>query len=293
MRLTPASRVGLQALGLLSLLVAPLAAQSLFIAEHKGKQMPVVRVWQSSAFVEVNGKQVVATGNRFGLLKVEEYLPYFVSVRDLEVSSHSLDLNNSAMNFELKLRTWLETPHWLKDVFIVLEFDTAAVGKQLFFYEVGELEPRKPKLLSLTARLISKLGESNYKMHIFTQSREVLHSGIDFMQREAALDRMIKARIATVKDAQPKIFVGLDPEYPKELLNTKTSGQVIVSLRIGTNGGVYDPVVKSASAPAFGEAALAAVRLWRFMPRVKEGLTVETLADVPIDFAPPEVTAKK
>ena len=58
-------------------------------------------------------------------------------------------------------------------------------------------------------------------------------------------------------------------------------------MRIGSNGDLLDPVIKSASQPAFGEAALRAVKLWRFLPRVKNGYPVETVADVPIVFTLP------
>jgi TonB family protein len=50
---------------------------------------------------------------------------------------------------------------------------------------------------------------------------------------------------------------------------------------------VIDPVVKSASDPAFGEAALGAVKLWRFLPRVKDDYPPETRADVPVVFSQP------
>ena len=292
MNLPPASRA-LQALALLMLTVAPLAAQNILITEHKGKARPVIRANDSRAIVEFEGKQVVADGHRFALHKVEEYSPFFISVRDMEVSTHYLELNGSAINHEFWLRTWLETPYWLKDVFMALELDTDSAGKLIFLYEVGNLEPRKAKLMSLVVPLSSKLGEGKYQVHLFSQGMEVLHSQLDPMHREAVLDRMTKTRIASVKDAAPKLFVGPQPEYPKRLLKAKTSGQVIVSVRIGANGRVYDPVVKCASAPAFGESALTAVRLWRFLPQVKNGRPVETLADVPMDFTPPEDSAKK
>jgi TonB family protein len=243
--------------------------------------------------VVFEGKQVIADGRRFALHKVDEYSPLFISVRELEVSTHYLDVNASAMNHEFRLRARLESPYWVKDVFIVLELDTDSAGKVLFLYEVGDLEPRQSKLLSLVVPLSSGLGEGKYQVHLFSEGMEVLQSMIEPGHREAVLDRMTKKRIASVKDAEPKLYVGPQPEYPKALMKAKTSGQVVVSLRVGANGRVYDPVVKSATDPAFGEAALAAVRLWRFLPQVKNGRPVEAKVNVPLNFAPPEAAAKK
>jgi TonB family protein len=49
--------------------------------------------------------------------------------------------------------------------------------------------------------------------------------------------------------------------------------------------------VKSATDPAFGEAALRAVRIWRFLPKVKDDNPVETKVDIPIVFARPKPVA--
>ena len=64
-------------------------------------------------------------------------------------------------------------------------------------------------------------------------------------------------------------------------------GKAVVTVRITPQGTVRDPVVESASDPAFGEAALAAVRQWRFIPRVEDGRAVEARVNMPFVFAPP------
>jgi outer membrane biosynthesis protein TonB len=35
-----------------------------------------------------------------------------------------------------------------------------------------------------------------------------------------------------------------------------------------------------------GESALAAIRQWRFLPRIKNGHAIETVAVIPIEFTP-------
>ena len=243
--------------------------------------------------MEVDGKQVAAEGRRFALYKVEEYLPVFISVRDIDVGSSYMEMDGAAINHEFKLRAKLETPYNLDNVFIVLELDTASAGKVIFMTEVGQLKPRDVKYLSLRVPMQSAMGSGQYLIHLFSNGSEVLNTNIDPMYRETVVDRMTEKRIASVKDAAPKLFFGPTPDYPTTLWKSKTSGKVVVSMRIGANGRVYDPAVKSASDPAFGEAALTAVRLWRFLPRVKDGHAIETVASMPLDFTPPPEPVKK
>ena len=280
-------RAGLCGLGLLLALAAPLGAQNLLLTEYKGKWLPVVNAHEGRPFVAVDGSQVLAAGRHFALKKVDEYLPVFVSVRSLEVGTHYLNLNGSELNHDFNMSARLESPYWVDDVFIVLELDTESAGKVLFLQQVGNLEPRKAKRISVSVPLQSGLGSGHYQMHLFSQGMEVLHSNINPLHREAVLDRMTRKRIESVKQAAPKLFTGPQPEYPAALLKAKTSGRAVISVRIGANGRLYDEAVKSATDPAFGEAALEAVRMWRFLPQVKDGRPVETFADVPIEFTPP------
>jgi TonB family protein len=287
MNLPPVVRVALLTVALLSGFAAPLTAQNVLITEFKGKYLPVVRARDSRPYVEFEGKQVAADGLRYALHKVDEYLPVFISVRDMEVSTSAVDWDGSEINHEFHLRAKLETPYWLDDVFIVLELDTDSAGKVLFLHEVGELKPRDFKWIALRVPMKSALGSGHYQVHLFSKGVEVLHSNLDAMYCDSVVDHMTETRIAAIKDAQPKFFFGPQPEYPAALLKAKTAGKVLVSIRIGANGRVYDPAVKNASDPAFGAAALAAVRLWRFLPLVKNGRAVEAHVTMPLDFTPP------
>ena len=135
--------------------------------------------------------------------------------------------------------------------------------------------------------MTSAIGSSRYTFHVFSGGAEVLQSQIPFGERYAALNKMVAARIKGVQEAAPKLFMGLGPEYPAALMKQNIKGRAVISVRVGPNGDVFDPVIKSATDPAFGDAALAAVKLWRFLPRVRNGYPVEAMVDVPVVFAPP------
>lgn len=287
MEFVSVSRAAWKIVLLIAVIVGPLSAQNLLLTEYKGKLLPVVRARDSRPFVKVDGKLVAAEGYRFALHKVDEYWPVYISVHDLEVSTSYLNMSGSEINHEFRLRARLESPYALEDVFIVLELDTESAGKVIFLTEVGNMVPRDPKYLALRVPMSSGLGEGHYFIHLFSKGAEVLHSQLDPAYRDAVLDAMTRKRIESVKDAGPALLMGPQPEYPAVLFKKKVSGEVSVSLRIGANGRVYDPKIEKASDPAFGDAALTAVRLWRFLPKVKGGRPVETVATFPIMFTPP------
>jgi len=292
MEFVSVSRAAWKIVLLIAVIVGPLSAQNLLLTEYKGKLLPVVRARDSRPFVNVEGKLMAAEGRRFALHKVDEYWPVYIAVRDMDVSTSYLDMSGSEINHEFRLRARLETPYVLEDVFIVLELDTESAGKILFLTEVGNMAPREPKHLALRVPMSSGLGAGHYFIHLFSKGAEVLHSQLDPAYRDAVLDAMTRKRIESIKDSGPTLLMGPQPEYPAALFKNKVSGEVKISLRIGSNGRVYDPKIETASDPAFGDAALTAVRLWRFLPKVKGGRPMETVATLPLTFMPPEEKKK-
>ena len=272
------------------LALAPtLSAQNILYAEYAGKLVPVRGAHGTQAVIEANGGRVTVDARQFSLQPFDEYLPAFVAVRDLVVTSHALRVyvsGNRDYAFEFGASFESSTP--LTNVFVVLDI-TGKSGHAIFLQEVGALEPRKPKRIKFNTPLPGELGTVPYQLHLFANGLELLHSKQPPALRDAALDRMVAKRIANVRDAGPKLFLAPPPEYPPALVAAKTTGTAHLRLRIRPNGAVLDPVVVDATDPAFGAAAVAAVRLWRFLPRVVDGVPVATEAELPFGFEPPEM----
>jgi len=287
---TPRLRVTFWVATLLFSPTTPLAAQSVLLGEYEGKAYPVKLARDRLPFVEVGGKTVGANPKRLGLAKVDEYLPVFISIRGLKVNSFHLNTGGSQINNEFHFQARFETAYKLSNVFLVLELNHDKEGKQLFLQEVGDLDPRETKSLRIIVPLQFSVGKGHFKIHLFSNGAEVLHSEMPEEYREKAVDRMIAKRIATLQSAEPAPFVGPAPEYPASLAKAKTKGQAVITLQIGPNGRVHDPAVKSATDPAFGIAALEAVKQWRFFPRVGQGHAVESQIEMPFDFSPPSQT---
>jgi len=277
----------LLALGCLT--ARPLGAQNLLYTEHEG-QMHLVRGARGiQPLMKINDKLVAGFGRKFILQKTDAYLPLTIFLHDMDVHSSGLNINHSdTVNHSFRFRAMFDSPFELPNVFLVLELDTRKDGKRIFLQEVGNLAPHESRLVEVGIPLAEAIGPTHYHIHVFSDGEELLHSEMSAEYRDRVLDELTAQRVATVRNGGPKLFVNAVPEYPEALKKAHIAGQAIIALRIGTDGRVHDPAVKSASDPAFGQAALASMRLSRFLPRMQDGHAVEATVEVPVEFAAPE-----
>lgn len=270
------------------LLAGICAAQTIVVTEHRKQGYQVIGARGMRPYIEVDGKRILADGAKFGLRKVPEFLPAFVSVRGLKVHSQSLVMSDGGNNInnEFHFNAQFESPYALDDVFLVLELTLADSGPSFFLYEVGNLRANRQHPVSVVARSGYPLGSGHFQFHLYSAGLEVLHSEQPFAMREQMLDGLIARRIKDRPDGPPTVFFGPTPDYPAKLGKSKISGEVKLQVRIRPTGAVIDATIVSATEPAMGEAALTAVRQWRFLPRIKNGKPVETVAVIPIAFTP-------
>lgn len=278
----------------LALAVVPaVSGQSILLALYKDKLEVVRGASGSRPLVEVKGKRVTASGDRFALRPVDNFLPAFISVRYVNVRTSALQVvgTGGTINHQFELRAQFSSDLALPNVYLVLELEFENGTKSLFLHEIGDLKPRVPRQLSLTVPMSFDLGSGHYRLHLFTEGMEVLHTEIPFAAREAALDRLVNRHNAGRVDAAPELFIGTPPEYPRAMEKKRLKGHVRIRTRILPNGAVVDPAVIETTDPAFGESALAAVRLWRFLPRMKQGHAVAATVDLPVEFSPTDAKA--
>lgn len=77
------------------------------------------------------------------------------------------------------------------------------------------------------------------------------------------------ARGSGAKPPPPVRVYGVSPTYPPTARSTGVEGSVAVTILVAANGTVADArVSQSSSSPLLDQAALDAVRLWRFIPQV-------------------------
>ena len=73
------------------------------------------------------------------------------------------------------------------------------------------------------------------------------------------------------------------PEYPAIAMQARVSGMVIIEARIGPDGAVEDAQVLR-SIPLLDQAALDAVRQWRFTPTLLNGVPTAVIMTVTVNF---------
>jgi TonB family protein len=271
--------------------VLPAAGQIQLFAEYQGKMRRVTRVDGDIAKVVVDDRLVPVAQKRFALLKVKRFAPYLVKVRNLEIGTSALltigmekDLNN-----EIGIRGELESAYSFENVFIVVDLESENLGRSLLVREVGSLKPRVPQSLACQLGLTDKLGAFRYSFHVFAEGVEVLNSTLPAAVVSQALNEMVAEKIQGIDNAPPRPFISPPPRYPESLLKARVVGSVVVAFDVAPTGEVLDPVVTKATAPAFGDAVLEAIREWRLLPKVENGRPVGTKVTLPFSFAPPDL----
>ncbi len=81
---------------------------------------------------------------------------------------------------------------------------------------------------------------------------------------------------ATPADGGAIPIIRIEPEYPEHALRRGIEGRVLIEFSISRSGAVENPrIIASEPDSIFDEAALKAIRRWRYSPRVENGVTVE------------------
>jgi TonB family protein len=87
-------------------------------------------------------------------------------------------------------------------------------------------------------------------------------------------------------DRTPRAIVQPMPQFPPALLGQVGEGWAKLEFLVDTEGRVRVPVVLEESAPAFGDAALAAVAAWRFGTPRENGQPVVAMTQWEFRFRP-------
>jgi protein TonB len=105
---------------------------------------------------------------------------------------------------------------------------------------------------------------------------------------EAAGTNETGARSAVAPDvAGGSLLHRVEPEYPEEARQQRIQGAVVLEVRIGRDGSIQDVKLISGQ-PSLANAAIAAVKQWRFKPRMVQEQPVEMQTRITLNFRLPE-----
>jgi TonB family protein len=100
----------------------------------------------------------------------------------------------------------------------------------------------------------------------------------------------LKPGVYSVKDVdvRPVSTHEVEPDYPPDLEPILT-GKAIVAYTVRTDGKVADAAVVEADDVQFGEAAVSAIRKWRYKPALVKGAPVDCRMTLPFIFVSPYI----
>jgi TonB family protein len=86
--------------------------------------------------------------------------------------------------------------------------------------------------------------------------------------------------------AEGSLLQRVEPEYPEEARQQRIQGAVVLEVRIGRDGAIEEVKLVSGQ-PLLAKAAIAAVKQWRFKPRLENGQPVGMQTRVTLNFRIP------
>ncbi len=84
--------------------------------------------------------------------------------------------------------------------------------------------------------------------------------------------------------AQPRALHAPDPIYPRAALKTHSQGITTLSLVVGEDGKPHDIKVVQSLTPDLDQAAVDALKRWKFAPAKKDGKRVPAPLQVQFEF---------
>jgi protein TonB len=80
------------------------------------------------------------------------------------------------------------------------------------------------------------------------------------------------------------------PQYPMDAACNGNGGTSTLKVTVGTEGAPTDVVVfRGSGIASLDDAAVAAVKNWKFKPATRGGQSVSQTINVPVNFPPPQV----
>jgi protein TonB len=104
--------------------------------------------------------------------------------------------------------------------------------------------------------------------------------GLPAQPQEAPPARVVRVGGSIIA---PKLVRRVEPEYPSLAVQARLSALIILEAHVDTRGQVRDVKVLR-GAPLFDEAAIAAVKQWRYQPLLLNGTPTEFLLTVTVNF---------
>ncbi len=114
--------------------------------------------------------------------------------------------------------------------------------------------------------------------------------GIIFTPIEPKIDPIeIAPPVLIGAKLDPRYASALQPDYPGSMIRAEKEGQVVIRVRIGTDGRVKEAIIVSATTDDFAAATQKqALSKWRFKPGTRDGVAEESWRTMTVTFEMPK-----
>jgi TonB family protein len=267
------------------LLARPAGAQTILLSRVDGQIGPVDRVVGVVPYALISGSLKSTLGSGLFLHKA----PYFhsgpVRVEEFKMTTRWLEADGSELNAEMTLVGYLTASETLDNCYLAFEMlDENGRTRQIGTIALPRLVAGAKQPLRALLKLAGKPEEGRYRIHIFADRLECLTS---LMGSNYVFGKTTAGDLAGSAGRDPAPLLGVAPVYPRNLVAQAIPGDARIACLVGPDGDVREASVQQADRPEFGEAALAALKQWLFVPAVKDHHYVAERIVVPFHFRAP------
>jgi TonB family protein len=141
----------------------------------------------------------------------------------------------------------------------------------LLVYENGKEVFRVPPAAEQSEEVLNKNGDST--------------SNGNGIQRASTLEKIDRMQVSP-EAAEGSVLHRVEPDYPEEARQQQIQGPVVLDVRAGRDGSIREVRLLSGQL-LLADAAMAAVKQWRFKPLVVNGQPVEMQTTITLNFRLP------
>ena len=106
----------------------------------------------------------------------------------------------------------------------------------------------------------------------------------DLEARQREVQKSISEMQKSQSDRKAKVIYKVEPQYTEEARAKKIEGSVLLGLTIDHDGLPQDIHIKRSLESSLDQAAIEAVRKWRFLPAIKDGQPVSMWITIEVNF---------
>jgi TonB family protein len=137
----------------------------------------------------------------------------------------------------------------------------------------------------LGSLLVYENGKEVFRMNPAAARVEATGAGGTEVQRAAAVEPVGILQVSA-EEAEGSLLHRVEPDYPEAARQQQVQGMVVLDLHVGQDGSVQE-VTPVSGPPLLEQAATAAVKQWRFKPRLVSGRPAEMQTRITLNFQLP------